>query len=267
MLFGRRARVEIADLEISEPRINFTVDRQATDARASCRVSIYNLAPERDQAIYDRGVALRLLAGYTDRLGVLFDGTVQTIRRQRASQARVTVIEGSDQVAQAQLLGGVTMRSYDGEQSVRQLVQDVVQQDLELAVGPLDAIPADAVIENWEWDSTSRAALTSLAKRVGCTWYEDAGLIRFNRERSAQPDGDTVDVSEATGLIGTPTITEAGVEARMLLNPAVAVGGILNIESELLAGTYKVAGVRHTGDNWAAAQSFVTVADLRDLEQ
>ena len=80
-----------------------------------------------------------------------------------------------------------------------------------------------------------------------------------------QSDAPRVAISPETGLVDTPIETDEGAEAIMLLNPALQLGGILDIESASLTGSWKIVGLRHNADNWSG--KFVSWCDLRELSR
>ena len=163
-------------------------------------------------------------------------------------------------------LGGVTSRSYDGPVLARQIVTDLVS-DIGLEAGPLDAIPADATIENFAFTGPADAALNVALQKVGVKYFSDGSVIRFRplgtAGRMAQPDAPSVSISPATGLVGVPAVTDDGVEFHSFLNPLIQMGSQITISSENVNGRYVVSSLSHSADNWNG--SFITAVDLRSL--
>ena len=262
-LYGRRIEVEVAGLEISEPRITVELSREIDDTEDRGHVSIYNLSEENEERIRDRGGPIRIQAGYPGRLGVIFAGAVQRVVRVREDRARITRIAFSDQVHAAERLGGTFMASLSGPTNVRQLVKDIVTQGLGLDVGPLDLIPADASVTNFWWSGPASGALNAALRSTGVRWFEVDGIVRFNRPGMAQSDASNVAISPQTGLIDSPVVTDEGAEIRTFLNAAIVPGCVIELESVVLSGRWKVNSMRHSGDNWSGP--FETFCDLRDV--
>ena len=261
-LYGRRVRVTVAGLTITQPRISFTVERQADETQTTGRVDIYNLAPARSQQIYLRSSALTLEAGYPSTIATIFEGQVQRVRHPRRNLAHVTSIELGDAVRDEGVLGGVTSRSYAGPVSMRQIALDLIA-DMGLQSVRPSAIPPDATVTDFVWGGPSHEGLTALLKRVDTGWYEEDGVVRFTRGDSTQVDAPRISVSPQTGLIGAPLETDEGAEATMFLNSQAKIGGEFNLQSVTLSGRYRIVGLRHEGDNWAGP--FTTWCDLRDF--
>ena len=261
VLYGRRISVSVAGLAISQPRITVAMERQADETQTTGTVAIYNLAPARQQQIFERQGPIQIEAGYPDTVASIFDGQVQRVRHPRQNLARITIIELGDMVRDAGRAGAVSSRSYDGPVTARQIATDFVA-DMGLTVGPLDAIPAGATRTDFAWAGPSGAGLTVALSPFNVRWFEDDGVIRFRRGMP-QPDAPTVTISPETGLVGSPLSTDEGAECTMFLNPQTKVGGVLTLTSEALSGSYRIVGLRHDADNWSGP--FTTWVDLREL--
>ena len=261
-LFKRMISVTAAGVTHDQPRISVVVERQADSTETTGTVDLYNLNPGKSDAIYERATSCVIQAGYPSIIATIFDGQVQRVRRPRQNLAHITHLELGDQTREVDTLGGISSRSYDGPVTVQQLINDFVG-DMGLAVGPLDQVPASATITDFVWYGPSGDALTAIGKRFGVTWFEDDGLIRFRKDQP-QSDAANVMVSPLTGLVGIPQPTDEGAECLMYLNPAVKIGGIINLESKSISGGFRVVGLRHDAENWAAGP-FTTWVDLREL--
>ena len=263
MALARYIAVSVAGLTIVRNRISAGIDRPADSAQDGGTISIYNLTRPNEQQIYDRGARISLEAGYPGgQIGQIYNGTVQRVQRQRRNLARITRIKVAGMTYAPTQVGGFTTRSYAGAVSVRAVVQDLAA-DMGLTAGPLDAIPADATVQDAAWSSQATLALTELLRGLGVDWYEDDGLLRTKTADRAQPDSLTSFVSPATGLIGSPVETDEGIEITMFLNPVAQRGGIIDLSSSTISGRWRIAALRHTADNWDGA--FTTWCDLRTL--
>ena len=269
-LFWKRAiRIQVAGLTITAPHIAIDIRRESNATRPAGTVTIHNLSRDHERLIYERGRKITVSAGYGDALGLLFDGAVQRIDREREGLTRKTKIALGGQSVAAGRLGGTTNVSYKGAVKLRQVVRDLAGH-LKMTAGPLEAIPADLEIRDWAWWGSTSKALTKILSLNKLSWYEDDGVIRVTKPGVAQSDGASVVLSPTTGLIGAPTITDdgtgkrAGARARSLLNPLFILGGKVTLESETIKGTWKTVALRHHGDNWTSA-NFYTELELKKL--
>ena len=261
LIWKRSIEVQVADLTVSDLKIELDIRKDADDVLATGTVTISNLSEAHEQQIHDRGDTLVVSAGYSGLVGVIFDGRVQRVEREQDYLTRLTRIAIGAQTVAKDTLSGVTSRSYEGDVSLRRIIQDIVG-DLGLTSGPVDAIPADVQLKDWAFVGTSARALTVLLSRNGVEWYEDDGVIRFSKPNVMESDAEVVKVTPETGLVGKPSVTDEGARVRSLLNHRLRPGNVVDLESENLTGMWKIVGVRHHGDNWTSRE-FYSELDLR----
>jgi len=97
---------------------------------------------------------------------------------------------------------------------------------------------------------------------VGCSFYEDDGVLRVRRRGSPGRAGAPgFVVSEGSGMIGSPTPTDEGCEVTMFLQPAIQRGSLLRVVSESVNGDFSCVALRHDADNWEGR--FITWAEAR----
>ena len=150
-------------------------------------VTIHNLSRDHENLIFERGRRwLHQGDGRLRRLlGLLFEGSVQRVEREREDLTRKTKIALGGQSLADDTLSGVTRRSWDGPVTLRQIVRDLAA-DMQMTTGPLEAIPADLELaDGWAWGGSTAGALNSCLTRHKLSWYEDDGVIRVTRSRSA----------------------------------------------------------------------------------
>jgi len=143
--------------------------------------------------------------------------------------------------------------SYESPTAVRQIAEDIIGSMDGLSVGNLDAIPPDARLENRSFALPATTALTGLLLPYGLTWYEQAGEIDVFERGIPHLQTAMIAISQDTGMVGTPTITDEGIRVRTLLDHRIRVDGKFSVESEYyteVSGTvYQVVSVEHHGDN------------------
>ena len=161
---------------------------------------------------------------------------------------------------------------------MRQIARDIIS-DMMLQPGPLDAIPANAMFNNFVWEGfPSTGALRALLdgsepSLSGINYFESDGLMRIGPQTGAanngggqqtQVDGPTIMLDPQTGLIESPIVTDEGLQVRCFLNPAITLGCTVELESEVVTGSFKCVALRHTGDNWSG--NFTSNLELREME-
>lgn len=271
LLYDRRIRVEVAGLMIEDLRIVFEVEKSVDESQQRGMCTIYNLAPANEELIYKRADTIVIHAGYPATVAQVFKGFVERVQRVRQQLSRQVIMKLGDSVRkggeQGQVLSGWTSQTLSGPSLVRDIVRLIVR-DIGLDVGPMDVIPPDATWNNWVFSGKASVALGVIGRQLGVTWFEDDGVIRFNRSArtggTVQADAPTIRLSPMTGLIDRAIATDEGAECVSLLNPAFVLGGRLELESDTLSGSWKIVTIRHTADNWTSGR-FQTFLELRPL--
>ena len=138
LFWKRKIRIQVAGLTITAPHIAIDIRRESNATRPAGNVTIHNLNRDHERDIHERGRKITVAAGYGEALGLLFDGIVLRVDREREGLSRKTKIALGGQSLSADR--GVTNRSYSGPVKLRQVVRDLAS-DLKMTTGPLDAIP------------------------------------------------------------------------------------------------------------------------------
>lgn len=90
----------------------------------------------------------------------------------------------------------------------------------------------DKAIANYTHTGNALDEVATLGKNGNCVAYVDDAHLILKPSRIAL-SGSQVNVSEDTGMVGVPEITEQGLKVRALFNPAVSLGGAVNVTSKL----------------------------------
>ena len=265
LFWKHNLKVTIAGLIITDPKISISIKKEADHTPPTGYVNIFNLNVNTERQIYERGSQMTLEGGYGDDLGILFDGAVQKVERERLNLSRVTRIKLTGKVqekAATETSRSTFFASYQDEIKVRTLVTDIVKA-MGLTAGPLDAIPEDAVLPIFYWSADANTALDTAIRDLGLTWYQDGDFIRINKPGEQQSDSSTVSISPENGLIDSPSVTDDGARVRCLLSSNYNVGDVLELTSTTLSGQFKIITVTHRGDNWTG--SFFSELELREM--
>ena len=280
--FLRSVRLTIGEagqaVRITDLLVKFRIRREATDTPAEGHVDVYNLNESNETRIRERAERVVLEAGYAGQLETIFDGDVRRVERQRVNLDRITRVHvGGNVEARTR---SIFIRSYEGEVAVRDIVADGVAT-LGLTLGPLDLIPESAVETDFRYSGPTHVMLTQRLRPLGVRWYEADGTIHFTRLRRSiddRPGG--VLISERSGMVGSPTVTDDGIRVRTLLDPRLRLDTLIRVESAVLpdaasgdslnlrAGEFhqaewKIVTVEHTGDNREG--QFHTVVEARPV--
>lgn len=271
-LFGRYVRLVLGTLAVNPAlRVTFNVTRTIGPTPNKAEITISNLSPasiaQIEQAIT---LPVRLDAGYEQGHQTLFLGDL------RAS-GTVKEDDGS---------WTTTVRSGDGEQALRTSrvsasvakgsPPDALFRIVALAVGVLPGNLEEAVsLIKAKIDGnnpfpfgtavTGSAAreLSNLCRSFGLEWSVQNGALQFT-ERAKPTKAQAVLLSESTGMVGFPSVDAKGMlVVASLLNPDIAPGKLLVLDSARLKGGYRVEECVYTGDTRSTSDWTVAIKAKR----
>lgn len=270
-LFGRTVRVVVGPagargVEISGAYVKATIDRTKSSKPDKAKIEIYNLSRALAAAIEDTNTdppnVVQIFAGYGPAPPRVFAGEIRRGRARTVDERpdRITTIEAKD--------GGAAYRSARLNKSwgrgvkAREIIAEIGEAfgspvslppgigDLEIVSGLTAAAPA-------------REVLDRLAESMGFEWaFEDGAVV------VTPAGGDTgeeaVIVAPQTGLIGSITPTDKGIEATSLLNPRIRPRRIVALRGDAVRGYFLVQKTRESIDSRGG--DFFTKFEAREIQ-
>ena len=262
-LTGRGQNVRYGMLAVEDLRIEFDLRAELQQSPNPSTVKIYNLRRESASLIGEPDQVVQVRAGYGDITDAepLIQGDIRRVLNEDTGLDRVTtvVIGGSDR-AKASTIVSI---SHEGPVRLRRIVQEIIEA-MGLGVDQLDAIPEDAEIEGgYQYNGAGKTALRNLLEPRGLTAYEVGGIIHV--AGPGQPLGGVIEISERTGMIGSPSATDTGARVKIALTGKIELDQVVEIDSLRLKGRFKVTSRVHRGDNWTG--EFVTEIEAKALPE
>lgn len=223
-------------------------------------ISIFNLSDATENQIKEKGIRIRVFAGYDNRPVLIHDGDIRRVERDRAQVDRVTIITLGGNVTK--LSQAIFNKSYSGQVAVKQIVNDAVPS-FNIDATDLDQIPDDAFLYDFSFTGKTGDLLDKILNPIKVQWFESDNLIKFSLGKKTFEN--VVLLNQNTGLIGSPSVTDKGTKFRSVLNGRIVLNEKIQIESRLVNGVYKVIQILHKGDNRDG--EFVTEGIGTEIEQ
>ena len=186
---------------------------------------------------------------------------VERNRSYAAGVDRITRLHLGDAIRSPSTGSGIVVATYYGPTNPGDIAEDIADgEGLDLDLG--DSIPPGLTISDFAFSGSAADALTAALAPANATWFMEDGVLRVRPfGATADPRRSRLYLTPRTGLVGSPSETDTGVEVTMLLNPAIRRGSFVTVESESVRGTWAVVGLKHELDNREG--KFETWADLR----
>lgn len=254
--YDRHASLVIAPVsgqpgvELAGLRIAFEVKKTSASHANTATVRIWNLSETTRNKILAKKMALILRAGYGDAtpLPLLASGVVQRVEHTPQPPDVLTEVEIRD--------GGLGLddarfrHAYPSGTPVQLIVNDILGAMPDVGRGSLVAEALSKTLPAKRcFSGSARHALDKLAGAYGFEWSVQDGLAQIvDRTGSSKPQATATVLSADSGMIGSPTKTNAGCKVKALLQPHINPGEFLQTVSGFVSGYFKAMAVEHRGD-------------------
>lgn len=221
-------------LDLSELRFIFRIKRGDVQTPNTLRVRVYNVAPQTALRTMKEFTRVVLQAGYEGNYGIIFDGTIIQVRIGRENQTDtyvdITAADGDSAYnfgfVNQTLAAGATMRD----------VVDASMKAMEkkgVTRGYMAFLTEQRLARGKVMFGLARKFMEGVARTTQSVWSIQDGKAVLWPETSYNP-GDIPVISPQTGLVGLPEQTSNGITARMLLNPSVKIGTLIQLKNEAI---------------------------------
>ncbi|MDF2791602.1 MAG: hydrolase [Neobacillus sp.] len=237
VLFGRRYRITVSDsngdgLDVSDLRCTFNITKTIQMEPNSSEITIYNLNAKTENSIMMNGKRVTVEAGYEGtQFGLIFDGDIlQTIReRENGTTFKLTIIAlDSDRAINFDIANFSLVKG----QTARNIVEHIVNK----AGNPIDI---GSISEKLSGQKLTRGKvlfgkasdyLRQIAKSNELQYYMDDGRLHLI-SLDELPEGEIIELTPTSGLIGTPEQTDYGISGQCLLNPQIKLNSLIHIDN------------------------------------
>lgn len=251
-------------------RVKFNIIKSLLSFPNLARIEIYNPNGDTLSALQSKFSSITFNAGYEGNLRLLFKGQVRNVFQRKIGPDRVVTVFAGD--GEQDWQNSIFNKTLTENIAIKQVVQEIAATFQNTTTGTLQGLdkPADK-LRGQTLSGSSKDILDQLAEDYGFQWSIQDGELITVPNQQVLSDEEAVLVNKSTGMIGSPTITELGVNVTTLLNPLllpnkafkvesqfadVAIGGIQfrTIKRTSGEGIYKTFQVTFDGDthgdNW-----------------
>jgi hypothetical protein len=227
----------VADL--SALRFRFEVRASDAETPNTLTVRVYNVSKATIQSIIgstnvDNGkTTVTLNCGYqSGNKGCIFSGDIKQFRvgRERNVDSYLDILAGDGDAAYNQSIINQSFPS--GTTDAQQLSAIAASMGLPVADGATGYLTTGGILPRGKvLFGMSRIYMRSVAHNNGCRWSIQNGVATLIPNGGYLPTPNVVVISTATGMIGTPEATDAGIMVRCYLNASIQIGQMIQINN------------------------------------
>lgn len=267
-LIGRRFSLNaggllIANLEGGDDaapvvRVSFKIVRSLSKDPNTAEITIYNLNKDSRAALQKKHLITTISAGYVDNVSQIFSGDLQYGKSVQTDVDWVTTIQsgdGSKKMAQSRI--NLALQGPASVESVMRAAGEATGLNLGNLLEKAKAGSLNGALQEWTngkvLSGKAEQVFDKVVKSMGYGWSVQDGQIQIlgpkevvegTATRLAVVDG------VSTGLIGSPEPGEDGiVKARGLIQPGLAPGRKVQIQSLEVDGFYRIEKCVYSGDS------------------
>jgi len=246
-------------------RISFEITKSILSFPNLARITLYNPNQDTLSALEEKYTRIVLNAGYEGNLRLLFKGDVRNVFQTKTGRDRLLTIYSGD--GEKSWQNATFNKTLSENLSIRSAIEEVLKTFSDVNIGTLQGLPQVAdKIRGQVLSGSSKDIMDNFAEEYGFSWSIQDGEIVITPEQEPLEGDEAVLVTASTGMIGSPTITEIGVDVTTLLNPRllpnrgfiikslnaeVTIGNLFfrNIKRTTAEGLYKIQEVIFKGDS------------------
>lgn len=238
-----------------------------------CKLVIYNPNEDTLSTLQKKFTKITLNAGYEGDVRLLFKGEVRNVFQTKIGVDRVVTVYAGD--GERDWQNATFNKTFTENVTISSAIEEVLKSFKEVTTGVVNGLPQVAdKLRGQTLSGSSKDILDGFAEEYGFDWSIQDGEVIITPNESPLEGDEAVLVNSATGILGSPTITEIGADVTTLLNPRMLPNRAFKIESinadiqlgnlffrdvkrTSAEGTYKIQEVTFKGDSregeWTSA--------------
>lgn len=250
---------------IRELKIRFEITKSVLSFPNLAKLVIFNPSKATIDALEGKFTKVILNAGYEGNIRLLFKGEVRNAFQGKTSTDRTITVFAGD--GQRDWQNASFNKTFTENVSISAAIDEVLKTFKDSVIGALEGIPTIAdKLRGQTLSGSSKDIMDQFADEYGFTWSIQDGEVITTPDAQPLEGTEAVLVTSATGMIGSPIVTEIGADVTTLLNPRLFPNSAFKIESvnadiqlgnlffrniprSNAEGTYKIQEVSFRGDS------------------
>ncbi len=253
----------------------FSIEKSNAESPNDAKVQIWNLSDTNLNIVEEKDCIVELKAGYGDTMALVLVGNVSSAITTRDNADRMTELQVVD--GMVELRDSVISVSVNGKVNCKEVYERIANA-MGMSIVFANDLSFNILPNGFSYVGKAKNALQKLAKCCGHQWTIQNQVIQITWPgRSVATKGYLL--SSETGLINIPKkITigsgkeeKTGWEVEYLLNGAIGVNDIVELQSSTASGYFLVHKVTIDGDNmegdWICTAQLLKIAAAPKLDK
>lgn len=229
-------------------RLNFEITKSVISFPNLCRFTLYNANDDTLSLLQNKLTDVVINAGYFGNVRLLFKGQIRNVFQSKEGPDKMLTVYSGD--GELDWQNSIFNKTFTANVSISEAIEEVMESFKNLSVGFIGGLPEDAKkMRGQTLSGSSKDILDDFAEEYGFNWSIQNGEIVVVPIEGAIDTDEAVVVNAATGMIGSPIVTEVGANVKTLLNPSLLPNRLFRIESvnaDIAIGNLYFRGVKRT---------------------
>lgn len=249
-LFNRKVMLKVSDLSntkvFTDLDIDFIIEKEDTATPNKAKFVVYNLSDD-SRTFISKALNVIFYAGYESANEVIFKGTITNkgISHETNGIDWITTIEVQE--ATIGLNEIKCDKSFEGRVSLLEVVNYLLSE-MNLGKGFLE-LPNQSYNNGIVLSGFARDRLKEICGKFRLEFSVQDGNA-YILPKGTKIEAGAITINAESGLIGSPTKTDDGINFTCLLNPALKVNHKVIIDSLIYKGSFKIIKLTHKGSNY-----------------
>lgn len=216
---------------IKDLRINFEITKSVLGPPNLGMIEIYNPNPDTLAALQNKFTKVILNAGYEGNVRLIFKGDIRNVLQMRQGPDRIATVYAAD--GDKDWKNSTFNKTFAESVSIKSAIDEVLASFSGLTIGPLEGIPDEPdKLMGQTLSGSSKDIMDVFADQYGFNWnIQDGEMVVTPIDQPLEGSAIAL-INSATGMIGSPTLTEIGADVTTLLNPSLMPNTSFKIESQ-----------------------------------
>tara|TARA_R110000744_G_scaffold20470_1_gene53729 strand:- start:3675 stop:4541 length:867 start_codon:yes stop_codon:yes gene_type:complete len=254
---------------IKDLRISFEITKSILSFPNLCKLVIYNPNQETLSALQNKFTKIVLNVGYEGDVRLLFKGEVRNVFQMKSGVDRLITVYAGD--GERDWQNATFNKTFSETVTINKAIEEVLKSFEEVSTGAIEGLPQGAdKLRGQTLSGSSKDIMDEFANEYGFDWSIQDGEIVITPIESPLQNNEAVLLTAATGMLGSPTVTEIGANAVSLLNPRLLPNRAFKIESvnaDIQLGNLFFRGIKKTSaEGTYKIQEVVFKGDSREGE-
>ncbi len=215
---------------IKDLRVNFEITKSVLSFPNLCKLVIYNPNEDTRSTLQKKFTKIVLNVGYEGDVRLLFKGQIRNVSQSKNGVDRLITVYAGD--GERDWQNATFNKTFTENITISSAIEEVLKTFKEVTTGTINGLPQVAdKLRGQTLSGSSKDILDGFADEYGFDWNIQDGEVIITPIGSPLEGDEAVLVNAATGMLGSPTITEIGADVTTLLNPRLLPNKAFKIES------------------------------------